>query len=110
MRWCRIVSLLLTCILINGEQQSSAQTTTFVWATGTDSLGITVTTLSPFTQTTRAAETVPATPSSASIGLGTLLGSVGRDRSYSTTTINVAHTITSTNWISLLLMYLFYLF
>lgn len=110
MRWCKIVSLLLTIILINAEQQSFAPTTTFIWATGTNFLGITVTTLSPFTQATRAAGTDAATPSPASIGLGTLLGSIGRDRTYSTTTVNVAHTITSNNWIAVLLMYLFYLF
>lgn len=58
--------------------------TTLVWVTGTDSAGHTRTTQSAYTQTFSDFYGLLASPSIGSIGIGSLSGSVGEIRTYST--------------------------
>ncbi|EER35979.1 predicted protein [Candida tropicalis MYA-3404] len=62
--------------------------TTLVWVTGTDASGNLATTQSPYYQSFISFWTEVASPSSASIGLGSISGTVGKIRSYSQTTIS----------------------
>lgn len=62
--------------------------TTLVWVTGTDSAGNLVTTESPYYQSFISFWTEVASPSSGSIGLGSISGTVGGIREYSQTTIS----------------------
>ncbi|CCG23105.1 Kre1 protein [Candida orthopsilosis Co 90-125] len=67
----------------------TSQSNTSVWVTGTDASGITRTTQSVFSQSFKSAYTeAEETPSSGSVGLGSLSGSVGHIRTYDRTTIS----------------------
>lgn len=68
----------------------TSQSNTSVWVTGTDASGITRTTQSVFSQSFKSAYTeAEETPSSGSVGLGSLSGSVGHIRTYDRTTISL---------------------
>lgn len=103
MKW--LVFLFLAALITADTTTTTVSpTTTFVWATGTNSLGVTVTTESAFTQTTRAANTDASTPLSASIGLGSILGTVGVERTYSTGNVNLGNGL-AMNWIDSLILF-----
>lgn len=67
---------------------TTSATTTLVWATGTNSAGVTTVTESAYTQTFSSVYTSAATVPSGSIGLGSLSGTVGNVKSYSVTTVS----------------------
>lgn len=70
---------------------ATSTSVTLVWATGTNSLGITTVTQLVFTQTfMKTYTTAIVTWSSGEIGLGSLSGTVGQIRSYTMTTISQA--------------------
>lgn len=62
-----------------------------VWVTGTNSNGVTLTTESTYYQTFASFYSVLASPSSGSIGLGTISGSVGEIRTYSIATVTATN-------------------
>ncbi|RCK59333.1 Protein KRE1 [Candida viswanathii] len=67
---------------------TTSVSTTFVWVTGTDASGNLATTQSPYYQSFESFWTEVASPSSGSIGIGTISGSVGGIREYSQTTVS----------------------
>ncbi|CAH2352279.1 predicted GPI-anchored protein 1 [[Candida] railenensis] len=90
MKWLYFLFAFISSVLAVTTTSTSVSRTT-VWATGTDSAGLTVTTQSIFTQTFMTTyTTTTGSVSSGSIGLGTISGSVGGIRTYSYTTITNA--------------------
>lgn len=66
---------------------SSSESPTLVWVTGTDASGRLATTQSAYTQQFSQLYSSIASPSSGSIGLGTIQGTVGVVRTYETMTV-----------------------
>ncbi|KAK6458957.1 uncharacterized protein RJT20DRAFT_10840 [Scheffersomyces xylosifermentans] len=66
---------------------STSVSKTLVWVTGTDEHGARVTTQSIYTQQFEVLFTVVASPSSGSIGPGSISGDIGEIRTYQLTTI-----------------------
>lgn len=79
--------LLLLVMLVLGDDANKA-TTTMVWATGTDSAGVLRTTQSPYFQKFTKQYSTTYSPSSGSVGMGSLSGKVGEIRLYERTTIS----------------------
>ncbi len=82
------------------EETTSASSTsnTLIWVTGTDSAGVTQTTQSIYTQSFRKQySTVTSSVPTGTIGLGTISGSIGTVRVYSTTTIGGGYGFSNMN-------------
>lgn len=87
MKW---LFILFSLVAVIQAATTTLTTSTLVWATGTDANGNLATTQSAYVQTFTSFFDEVASPSSGSIGLGSLTGSVGGIRIYERTTISQA--------------------
>lgn len=82
------ILFLFASTILAADKTSSSVSPTLVWVTGTDANGKLATTQSTYYQSFMSTYTTAETPSSGSIGLGSISGTVGEIRTYSMTTIS----------------------
>lgn len=85
-----VVALIALAAVAAGESSSSSssQARTTVWMTGTNALGVTVVTQGIYTPTFRESPVFVSHVSEGLVGMGSLSGTVGKIRDYSTKTVN----------------------